>query len=114
METVKSELQSIFVSLTFCGVNKSFFLILLVFPLTEAQPIRSRCGPEPVEVFWDAGNREDPPSWISRPQNLQGFLQQVGKTKQTIITGIVPEFGLFSVSQGRVFGFLQIQDHPEG
>lgn len=63
---------------------KLFLILFFFLPLlaTEAQPVRSRRGPEPAEVLWDAGNCEDPPGWISRPQNLQGFLQQVGKKRR--------------------------------
>lgn len=60
-------------------------MLFCCLPSTEGQPVWPWCGPEPVEILWDAGNCEDPSGWIPCPQNLWGFLQQVSKIPKKIL-----------------------------
>lgn len=45
--------------------------------LVESQCFRPRGGHQPAQVFWDAGNCEDPSCRLPRAQNLQRFLPSV-------------------------------------
>lgn len=45
--------------------------------LVESECFRPGGGPQPAEVFWDAGDSEDPSRRLPRAQNLQRFLPPV-------------------------------------